>query len=224
MNGTVLIVEDDRTTADWIRLYLEREGFEAETASDGRRGLDMVRSLRPDLVILDLMIPRISGTDLCQIIRNTSDVPIIMVTAKGAREDRIDGLAKGADDYVVKPFDPDELIGRVKAVLRRTRREVVHTLRCGPLEMDLERETAFLNGNELELSHAQLSLLRVFMRHPRMTLSRNQLMEQAFDNNYDCYDRAVDTHIKRLRKIIHRDDFKPIQTVYGIGYRLDCAE
>lgn len=220
MKRTILIVEDDYRTANWISIYLKREGFRTELAGDGPTGLELTRRLKPDLLILDLMLPGLSGTDLCRIIRRESDIPIIMTTARGSREDRIGGFEKGADDYVVKPFDPEELIGRVKAVLRRYKGDPLPIQCCGILELDQTAGRAFVDGEELELSHAQLSLLAAFMNHPDMVLSRGQLIDLAFDNDFNGFDRAIDTHIKRLRKVIHREGFEPLQTVYGAGYKM----
>jgi len=218
----ILIIEDETRSAQWIKIYLERAGFTALIATDGCEGLDLARTLKPDLILLDLMLPRLDGMEICRILRRESDVPIIMMTARGAREDRIQGLNDGADDYIVKPFDPDELVVRVKAVLRRNKGRVRKVLTCGLLTLDEDAGDVYLDGCPVKLSRAQYSILSVFMHHPNILLTRNQLIEQAFDNNFEAYDRAIDTHIRRLRKMIQKDDFKPIRTIYGAGYKLIC--
>ncbi len=222
MNNTILIIEDERRISEWIRIYLERSGYKAESSFDGQSGLVMARSLKPDLILLDLMLPRLNGMELCRILRMETDVPIIMLTSKGAKEDRISGLEGGADDYIVKPFDPDELVVRVKAVLRRSGGSVQNILTCGILSLNRDTSRVFLNDKEINLSHAQCAILSVFLHHPNIILTRNQLIEQAFDNNFEAYERAIDTHIRRLRKVINQEDFKPIQTIYGAGYKLVC--
>lgn len=224
LNPMILIIEDEKRTAEWIKIYLERAGFKAEIAFNGQDGLLMTRSLKPDLVLLDLMLPRLNGTELCRILRKESDVPIIMTTAKGAKEDRINGLEMGADDYIVKPFDPDELVVRVKAVLRRYSGAVQKILKCGILSLNSATEQFFLNDDEIKISHAQFAILSVFIHHPNIILTRTQLIQQAFDNNFEAYERAIDTHIRRLRKLINREDFNPIQTIYGAGYKLVCPQ
>ncbi|MBW2710247.1 MAG: response regulator transcription factor, partial [Deltaproteobacteria bacterium] len=206
-------------------------------------GLELARSTNPDIIVLDLMLPLLNGMEVCKILRAESGVPIIMLTAKGAQLDRINGLESGADDYIVKPFDPDELIARAKAVLRRTQGKVQKSLRYGILSLNESTQDVRLAGEEIKLSQAQFALLSAFMRHPNQVLSRYQLIALAFNNDFDAYDRAIDTHIRRLRKLIHKGDFfdaydraidthirrlrklihkgdfQPIQTVYGAGYK-----
>lgn len=222
MIQNILIIEDERRIADWIRIYLERAGFTAVNAYDGKEGLGLTRSLNPDLIILDLMLPGLNGMDLCRIVRQESDIPIIMLTSKGRKEDRINGLDEGADDYITKPFDADELVGRVKAVLRRYKGHVQKTLSCGSLHLNERTHEVSLDGQAINLSQAQFEILSVFMRNPNIVLTRNQIIEQAFNNNFEAFDRAIDTHVRRLRKLIHKDEFKPIQTIYGSGYKLIC--
>jgi DNA-binding response OmpR family regulator len=218
MSRTVLIVEDDHRIADWVQIYFERAGFSAEIARDGETGLQMERSLAPDLIVLDLMLPRIDGMSLCQMLRRESDVPIIMLTARGSQLDRVNGLESGADDYIVKPFDPEELVARAKAVLRRYNGRVQQTLTRGILTLDERTHQVTLDGHPISLSQAQCALLVALMRHPNQVLTRGQLISLAFDH-FDAFDRAIDTHIRCLRKLIHRDDYQPIQTVYGAGYK-----
>ena len=220
--NSVLIIEDEPRTAKWIKIYLERADFTAEIADNGQEGLLKARSIKPDLILLDLMLPRLNGMELCRILRCESDVPIIMLTARGTKEDRLDGFDGGADDYIVKPFDPDELVVRVRAVLRRSKGEIRNILTCGKLSIDESARLVSFNGQEIKLSRAQFDILITFMRHPNILLTRSQLIEQAFSNDFDAFDRAIDTHIRRLRKLIHIGDFQPIQTIYGAGYKLVC--
>ncbi|MBI9107011.1 MAG: response regulator transcription factor [Spirochaetales bacterium] len=223
MNATILIVEDEARSAKWLKTYLERAGFCAEIAYDGQTGLNIARRINPDLILLDLMLPVLSGTEVCRILRKESDVPIIMLTARGSMEDRINGLDGGADDYIVKPFEPEEVIVRIKAVLRRTMGTMKKKLTCGPISIEEEKETVFIGEQPISLSHVQFAIFLVFIKNPGVVLTRGQIIEQAFDNDFDAYERAIDTHIRRLRKLIHRNGFEPIQTVYGGGYKLVCA-
>ena len=216
---TVLIIEDEQRIAHWLKVRFERTGFDAEVAHDGRTGLALARARRPHLIVLDLMLPRLDGMQVCRILRRESSVPIIMLTARETRADRIAGLDTGADDYVVKPFDPDEVIARAKAVLRRVDDKVQQTLTCGRITIDETTRDVTVGGRRIDLSRALFALLAAFMRHPRQVLSREQLISLAFDDDFDAYDRAIDNHILRLRKQISIDGRQPIQTVYGAGYR-----
>ncbi len=219
MNGSILIVEDDTRIANWVKVYFERAGFSAAVAHDGEAGLAIARDLNPDLLILDLMLPRIDGVELCRILRRESDVPIIMLTAREAHAERIIGLDSGADDYVVKPFDPGELIARAQAVLRRVKDRVQQVLTRGGITLNETTGTVTVDGDLVDLSQAQTALLSTFMRHPNQALSRDQLISLAFDNDFDGFDRAIDSQVARLRRQIGRDGRQPIQTVYGVGYR-----
>jgi len=216
----VLVVEDDSHTADWLRIYLERAGYRVFSAPDGTGGLKSLETNQADLILLDLMLPDGDGREFCRQIRLTSDVPVIMLTALSARNDRLEGLAGGADDYVTKPFDPDELLLRMEAVLRRYKGQVRRILRCGPLYLDRDRGEFTLFGEPVRLSGVQRDIMALFMENCNCILSRSQLMEQALPPGEEVFDRAVDTHIQRLRKLIHREGFEPLQTVYGEGYRL----
>ena len=219
MSGTVLIIEDDARIANWVKVYFERAGFSAEVAHDGESGLALARSLSPNLVILDLMLPRLDGVELCRILRRESDVPMIMLTAREASAERIVGLDSGADDYIVKPFDPEEVIARAEAVLRRVKGKVQQVLTRGNITLDETAGSVTVNGEPVVLSQAQIALLSTFMRHPNQVLSRDQLISLTFDHEYQGFDRAIDSQVARLRKQISRDGSQPIQTVYGAGYR-----
>ena len=217
--GTILIVEDEPRIAHWLKIHFERAGFQAEVAGDGRSGLALARAGRPRLVVLDLMLPRLDGMQVCRILRRESAVPIIMLTAREAHADRIDGLDSGADDYIVKPFDPDEVVARAKAVLRRVEDKVQRVLTCGAITIDETTRKASVGGRPVTLSRAQFALLGAFMRHPGQVLTRDQLITLAFDDDFGGYDRAIDNHVLRLRKQIGVGGKQPIQTVYGAGYR-----
>ena len=219
MSHLILVVEDDTTIANWLRVFLEEEGFAVEVAHDGRTGLNLARRLAPDLIVLDLMLPLLDGMELCQILRRESDVPIIMLTAKAGLADRTRGLDTGADDYVVKPFDPEEVVARAKAVLRRVQDKVQQRLRHGRIMIDETTRRVTVDEKPINLSRTLYLLLAAFMRHPNQVLTRDQLIALAFDDDFDAYDRSIDNHIFRLRKQIAVDGFQPIQTVYGSGYR-----
>ena len=219
MSGTVLIIEDDTRIANWVKVYFERAGFRAEAVHDGELGLETARNLSPTLIILDLMLPGIDGVELCRILRRESDVPIIMLTAREAPAERINGLESGADDYVVKPFDPEELVARAEAVLRRVKGRVQQVLTHGRIELNETTGTVTVGEEQVVLSQAQMALLSTFMRHPDQVLTREQLIALTFNDEFDGFDRAIDNQVARLRKQITRDGKQPIQTVYGAGYR-----
>ncbi|MYD08414.1 MAG: response regulator transcription factor [Chloroflexi bacterium] len=219
MSHHILIIEDDRRIATWIKVYFERAGFSAQIAYDGQAGLAAARNTAPDLIILDLMLPRLGGIEVCKTLRRESDIPIIMLTAKEAHSDRIMGLDSGADDYIVKPFNPDEVVARAKAVLRRVNSEVQQELTRGPISLNTSTSSVTINERSVALSQTQFALLATFMRHPNQVLSRDQLIAMALDNEFDGFDRAIDNHILRLRKQLANEGHQPIQTVYGAGYR-----
>ncbi len=224
MSSPILIIEDDKTSAKWIEVYLTRAGYTSILAMDGITGLEIARKESPSLIVLDLMLPGLNGMEICRILRRESDVPIIMLTARGAKSDKIEGLDLGADDYLVKPVDPDELVVRIKSVLRRYRGQVVKINECGNIRLNDETREITVEGKIIGLSNAQYALMAVFIGHPNMVLSRSQLIRQAFNNNFESFDRAIDSHIRRLRKLIHSKDFKPLKTIYGLGYKLECPE
>ena len=219
MSGTILIIEDDARIANWVKVYFERAGFSADVAHDGEAGLVLARDLNPDLIILDLMLPRLDGVELCRILRKESDVPIIMLTAREAHGERVIGLDSGADDYVVKPFDPEELIARAQAVLRRVKDRVQQILTHGGITLNETTRSVTVDGEPVDLSQAQIALLSTFMRHPNQALTRDQLISLSFSNEFEGFDRAIDSQVARLRRQVNRDGRQPIQTVYGAGYR-----
>ena len=228
-NGPILIVEDDRATAELVRLYLIREGYRAIVAADGAEGLRLALEHDPALIVLDLMLPRMDGLELCRTLRADSNVPIIMVTARVEEEDRLTGLDLGADDYVTKPFSPRELVARVRAVLRRTGRETAdaepETLARGDVVADMATREVTVQANPVRLTATEFRLLVLFMEVPGRVLSREQIIRGAFGHAFEGFDRTVDTHISNLRKKLSSASGgkRYILTVYAMGYRFDAA-
>jgi len=224
MNRRILVVDDDRKTAELIRLYLERDGYQALLAHDGRQALELARQKRPDLIVLDLMLPTVDGLDICRILRAESRTPIIMLTARTTEDDKLLGLDLGADDYVTKPFSPRELLARVRAVLRRAGEahdagpQAVHV---GELAIDFAGHTARLNEGALRLTPKEFKLLETLVREPGRAFSRLELLERVFGYDYEGLERTVDVHIMNLRRKIERDPAQPVYllTVYGVGYK-----
>ncbi len=223
MPEKILIVEDEARIARWTQTYVENAGYECLVAYNGRDALYLARHEKPDLVVLDLMIPEMDGWTLCKILRQESDIPIIMVTAKTLESDIINGLKIGADDYVTKPFSPAELVARIEAALRRAkgRLQPTHTVKVGDIELDLSARLCHVNGKMITLTTSQFELLHFFLQHPNQVLSREQIIANVFGLDFDSFDRAVDIHIRRLRTRIEPDPSNPtyIQTVFGAGYR-----
>lgn len=219
MSGSILIIEDDKRIANWVKIYFERTGFSAEVAHDGESGLDMARFLKPDLIILDLMLPRLDGVELCRLIRRDSDVPIIMLTAREAHVERVIGLNSGADDYIVKPFDPEEVIARAKAVLRRVRGETQQIITRNNITLNETTKSVTVDEEFVDLSQTQIALLSTLMRHPNQVLTRDQLISLTFNHGFHGFDRAIDSQVARLRRQINREGRQPIKTVYGAGYK-----
>ena len=222
---TILVIEDDPNTVALVALYLEREGFRALTASDGRKGLELAERHRPDLVILDLMLPRVDGWEVCRRLRQSSDVPVIMLTARSEEIDKVAGLTLGADDYVVKPFSPRELVARVQAVLRRTPRALEtppKVIAHGDLVLDLENRRLTICGKTVELTPHEYALLKALASRPGRTYTRDELLARLYPaGDTVVVDRVVDVHIGKLRQKIEPRLSSPtyIITVRGIGYR-----
>jgi two-component system response regulator RegX3 len=221
----ILIVEDEGSLADSVRYNLEREGFVVTVAADGRRALERFRAEPPALVILDLMLPEVSGLDLCRAIRAESDVPIIMVTAKDSEADKVAGLELGADDYVTKPFSVRELVSRVRALLRRTRSRPedvpADVLAGGPVEMDVVRHEVLVGGEAASFPPKEFELLETFLRRKGRLLTRDFLIEEVWGSDYFGDTKTLDVHVKRLRKKIEADPHSPahLLTVRGLGYK-----
>ena len=222
----ILLVEDEKNIRDAVAAYLERAGYWVTPAADGQEAVDAFSLHQFDLVILDLMLPRLPGEKVCRIIRDTSDVPIIMLTAKGEVEDRIVGLELGADDYLIKPFSPRELVARVRALLRRAhidsepQREV---LDFGGLTIDLNGHKVLVNDEEIDLTASEFKLLTTLSRYPGRVYSRMELVEKVLGYDFEGYERTIDSHVKNLRAKIGDDPRNPrwIYTVHGVGYRFE---
>jgi DNA-binding response OmpR family regulator len=220
----ILVVDDDRKTVDLVRLYLERAGFGVRAGFDGRQALELARAERPDLVVLDLMLPHVDGLDVCHVLRHEiGDVPIIMLSARSTEADKLGGLETGADDYMTKPFSPAELVARVRAVLRRAEPAALHEeTRFGELVVDSVRREARLAGERVRLTPREFRLLLALARSPGRPLSRDDLVERAFGYEFDGLERTVDAHVANLRKKIEPNPSRPIYvlTVPGVGYKL----
>lgn len=222
----ILLVEDEKNIRDAVAAYLERAGYWVTPAANGQEAVDAFSLHQFDLVILDLMLPRLPGEKVCRIIRDTSDVPIIMLTAKGEVEDRIVGLELGADDYLIKPFSPRELVARVRALLRRAhidsepQREV---LDFGGLTIDLNGHKVLVNDEEVDLTASEFKLLTTLSRYPGRVYSRMELVEKVLGYDFEGYERTIDSHVKNLRAKIGDDPRNPrwIYTVHGVGYRFE---
>jgi DNA-binding response OmpR family regulator len=220
----VLIVEDDADIAALIGHYLEKAGFGSETVSDGGRALAKAKETEPDLIVLDLMLPGMSGLEICKALRTdnrTAAVPIIMLTARGEESERILGLDTGADDYVVKPFSPNELLARVRALLRRTVPAEVkeQVLRCGPISVDVERHTVSDSGENVRLTAKEFLLLQYLLEHRGRVLSRDRLLSDVWDYQYPGATRTVDVHVRRLREKLPFLE-QALVTVQQFGYKL----
>jgi DNA-binding response OmpR family regulator len=225
----ILLVEDEKAIREAVSAYLEREGYWVTGVADGRDALEQFARHRFDLVVLDLMLPLVSGEDVCRAIRDTSDVPIIMLTAKGELEDRVAGLELGADDYLVKPFSPRELVARVQALLRRAHVESEPQrarLAFGDLEIDVAGHKAFLHGTELDLTASEFKLLTTLARYPGRVYSRMELVEKVLGYDFEGYERTIDSHVKNLRAKLDDDPRDPtfIYTVHGVGYRFEVPK
>ncbi|HIE38973.1 MAG TPA: response regulator transcription factor [Anaerolineae bacterium] len=221
---TVLVVDDEPQIIRLVRAYLEEAGFRVVIASDGQEALTVARHEKPDLVVLDVLMPRMDGLEFTRRIRRERDVPIIMLTARAEETDRIVGLELGADDYVTKPFSPRELVARVRAVLRRAQSAPAPApvLRAGPLSLDREAHTVTLSGRPVDLTPTEFSILETLMTTPGRAFTRAELLEAAQGVAFEAYERTVDAHIKNLRRKIEPDPAHPrlILTVRGVGYRL----
>jgi len=222
-------VEDDRAAAELVRLHLAHEGYGVVMAADGAEGLRLARELKPKLIVLDLMLPRMDGLELCRALRADSDVPIIMVTARVEEEDRLRGLNLGADDYVTKPFSPLELVARVRAVLRRAEREggedEPKTLVQGDVAADMASRRVTVGGRAVPLTATEFRLLVLFLEAPGRVLSREQIIQGALGDGFEGFDRTVDAHVSNLRRKLgeERDGRRYIHTVHSMGYRFDAA-
>ena len=221
---TALVIEDDAAVARIIRDYLEANGFTAAVVATGEAGLRRVQTETPGVIILDLGLPGRSGLDVLRTLRSTTSIPVLIVTARGEEADRISGLELGADDYIVKPFSPRELVARVRAVLRRSESGTIEpaTLAVGPLTVDLDRMVVDLRGEQIDLTATEFRLLAAMARRPGHVFTRAQLQDVLYGDELGASDRTIDAHIKNIRRKVEIDPSEPslITTVHGVGYRL----
>lgn len=229
MSKTILVVDDDATIRDVLQLYLKREGFGVLTAADGQTALEKARQDRPDLIVLDLMLPGVDGWEVCRRLRADSTVPILMLTARGEEYERILGLGLGADDYVTKPFSPGEVVARIQAIFRRIEMARLPTIasgeiiRVGALEIDPVARRVMVHERRVDLSPKEFDLLHFLASHPRQVFSREQLLDQVWGYTYAGETSTVTVHVRHLREKIEPDPAQPrfIETVWGVGYRFD---
>ncbi len=219
----VLLVEDEATLLGLVAQHLESEGFRVIQASNGDTALELARREQPDVCVFDVMLTGLDGLSLCRILRKESEVPIILLTARGAEIDRVIGLESGADDYIVKPFSLPELVARVRAALRRAPKPHGDRLLCGDVSLDLAARRVYLSDQEVKLSHKEFELLATLMRNKGAVLSREFLITQVWGYDFDGDPRTVDVHVRWLREKLEKDPSHPqrLQTVRGVGYRID---
>ena len=222
----VLVVEDEESYSDPLAYMLRKEGYEVAIAADGNTALTEFDRNGADIVLLDLMLPGLPGTEVCRRIRQVSNVPVIMVSAKDSEVDKVVGLELGADDYVTKPYSPRELVARIRAVLRRGQEvePASSTLEAGPVRMDVERHVVTVNGEETRLPLKEFELLEMFLRNPGRVLTRGQLIDRVWGTDYVGDTKTLDVHVKRLRAKIEPDPSAPtyLVTVRGLGYKLEA--
>ncbi len=221
MPSRVLVVDDERNIVQLVRLYLSKEGFDVDSAFDGKQALEKVHNHRPDLIVLDLMMPEMDGLTVCRELRKTSNVPIIILTARTDDVDKVVGLELGADDYVTKPFNPRELVARVKAVLRRSQgmAEPAEVLEAGDLHLDVPRREAVLKGKPLSLRAKEFDLLTTFLQNEGLVMDRERLIQRVWGHDFYGDSRTIDVHVAWLRDKLGGSNVQ-IQTVWGIGYKL----
>jgi two-component system, OmpR family, response regulator VicR len=229
MSKTILVVDDDATIRDILERYLRREGFAVRTTADGQTALQTISNERPDLIVLDLMLPQVDGWEMCRRLRAETTIPILMLTARGEEYERILGLGLGADDYVTKPFSPGEVVARIKAIFRRIdmaravvplRKEII---RGGPIMIDPGTRQVTVSGKSVSLTPKEFDLLHFLASHPRQVFSQQQLLDQVWSYTYAGETSTVTVHIRHLREKIESDPAHPhfIETVWGVGYRFN---
>lgn len=229
MQYKILIVDDDENICELLRLYLEKDGFETAVANDGEKAIELAAEYSPDLILLDIMLPKLDGWQVCREIRKTSETPIIMLTAKGETFDKILGLELGADDYVSKPFDTKELIARIKAVLRRSndseKQNQVNEVRYDKLRINLTNYELVVNGVRIDTPPKELELIYHLASNPNRVYTRDQLLDEVWGFDYYGDSRTVDVHVKRLReKLENVSDEWSLKTVWGVGYKFETAK
>ena len=228
MDTTVLIIEDEANIADLLKLYLKKEGYQVETAADGGEGLQLFRSLKPDLVLLDLMMPVMNGWEVCKAIRAESQTPVIMLTAKSETDDKVAGLKLGADDYITKPFEMKEVLARIEAVLRRSEPTVPETpsrrLCFDKLIIDMDSFELIVDGKKVDTPPKEMELLFYLASSPNRVYTRNQLLDEVWGFDYFGDSRTVDVHVKRLREKLEGISEKwNLKTVWGVGYKFEVV-
>jgi DNA-binding response OmpR family regulator len=225
VRSRILVVDDNARTQEAIALYLRHAGYEVDVAATGPDALTLAADRAPDLVVLDLMLPGLGGLDVCRALRERTDVPIIMVTARTTEDDKLEGLRSGADDYVTKPFSPRELVARVATVLRRAR-PARREIQAGEVTIDLTSREVRRGGAAIAMTRAEFRLLEVLASSPGRAWTRAELAERAFGHEYEALDRTIDAHVMNLRRKLERDRTRPalIQTVFGVGYRFASGD
>ncbi|KWW18030.1 hypothetical protein AS888_06995 [Peribacillus simplex] len=235
MTKKILIVDDESSIRDVCKRYLQREGYLTIEASDGEEAIAKWKKQKPDLVILDLMMPYKTGWEVCQEIREVDDVPIIMLTARGEEQDRLMGLTNGAEDYVTKPFSPRELVLRVKSIFRLLGRDPLHTenredkvklVQYGELEVNEVTRTVYLSQNPVELTMKEFDILWLLINHPKQVFSRSQLLDKVWNMEFEGDTTTVTVHMRRLREKLERDPSNPqmLKTVWGVGYKFESGD
>ena len=222
----VLVVEDEQSLREPLVYLLEKEGYEVLDAADGNEAIELFRSTNPDIVLLDLMMPGMSGNEVCRVIRQASNVPVIMLTAKDSEIDKVVGLEIGADDYVTKPYSTRELLARMKAVLRRNSEPTPVTdglLEGGPVSMDVDRHLVFVNGQKVAMPLKEFELLELLLENRNRVLTRAQIIDRVWGSNYFGDTKTLDVHVKRIRSKIEDDPARPVHlvTVRGLGYKFE---
>lgn len=222
---TILLVEDEEGILNIEKAYLEKAGFQVQEAMDGQEALQQFQQVAPDLVVLDLMLPKISGEEVLIRIKENSDTPVIVVSAKSEEDDRVENLRRGADDYMVKPFSARELVERVRAILRRapSKKAADQSLETsdGRIRIEINSMRTFIEGKEVHLTKNEFLIVQTLFSHPNKIYTRDEIIEVTFGIDYEAFDRAIDTHIKNIRQKLEVDPKNPkyIKTVYGVGYR-----
>ncbi len=227
MNADILVVDDDPRLREVVRYALSRAGFRVQDVGDGAAALRLLESRTVDLIVLDVLMPEVDGLEVCRRVRARSNVPIVFLSSRGEELDRVLGLELGGDDYLTKPFSPRELVSRVKAVLRRTQPPPeatptggAHDLKVGELRLDPELHRVWVAGNEVELTATEFRLLHVLMGRPGRVYTRAELVERAYEGQHHVSDRTVDSHVRRIRQKLRDAGVDPVETVHGVGFRL----
>jgi two-component system, OmpR family, alkaline phosphatase synthesis response regulator PhoP len=225
MTKKILVIDDEVKIVTVLKAYLEQSGYQVVTAADGKAALTAFQREKPDFMILDLTLPGLDGLEVCRAVRRQSNIPILMLTARVEEADKLMGLELGADDYVVKPFSPREVVARVRTIFRRASGETAQNeiIRVGNLEIDMDQHTVLVSDHQVELTPTEFDILVVLARQPKRVFTRLQIMEQAQGNAFEGYERTIDAHIKNIRLKLEPNSKAPtfIHTVFGVGYKLE---